>query len=87
MPTYEIEQYELCVSKYRVEAADQPEAIARLFEGQAEPVDESHEFIEIAKGVGLSADEHRDWVESLRARGISVGEVLPSIRSIEEVKS
>ena len=36
MPTYEIEQYELHAMKYRVEAATEAEAIAKLFQGEAE---------------------------------------------------
>jgi hypothetical protein len=34
MPTYEIEQYELHVQKYRVEADDEADAIAKLFQGE-----------------------------------------------------
>ena len=41
MPTYEIEQYELHAMKYHVEAATEAEAIAKLFQGEAEPVCQS----------------------------------------------
>jgi hypothetical protein len=87
MPTYEIEQYELCVMRYRIEAADEPEAIARLFDGQAEPVDDSQDFIEIARDRGLPAGDQQDLAASLRARGVTVDGVIPSIRSIEQVES
>lgn len=82
MPTYEIEQYELHVMKYRVEASGEAEAIAKLLDGEAEPVDGSLEYIEIAEDFGLPADEHRDLAETLRDRGVPVDAVIPSIRSI-----
>jgi hypothetical protein len=83
--TYEIEQYELHVQKYRIEAETEAEAIAKVFAGEAEPVDNSLEYVEIADDFGLPADDHRDLADALRDLGIQVGEVIPSIRSIEEV--
>jgi len=68
-----------------VEAATEAEAIARLFAGEAEPVDNSLEYVEVADDFGLPEDEYRDLAEALRDRGIQVREVIPSIRSIEEV--
>ena len=86
MPTYEVEQYELHVMKYRVEAATEADAIAKMFQGEAEPVCQSQEFIEIAEDFGLPAEECRDLAEALRALGVSVDDaVIPSIRSIERV--
>lgn len=85
MPTYQIEQYELHAMKYRVEAASKAEAIAKLFDGEAEPVCQSQEFIEIAEDYGLPADEHHELAEEVRAMNVSVNELIPSIRSIEEV--
>jgi type III secretion system FlhB-like substrate exporter len=85
MPTYEIEQYELHAMKYRVEAANQAEAIALLFAGEAEPVEQSQDMIEVANDYGLPVTEHRELAEALRALGVSVDAVIPSIRSIEEV--
>ena len=84
MPAFEIEQYELHVQKYTVEAADEAEAIAKLLEGLAEPVDNSQEYVEVADDFGLPADDHRDLAEALRGLGIQVDEVIPSIRSIVE---
>ena len=84
MPTFEIEQYELHAMKYRVEAANEAEAIAKLYQGEAEPVEQSQDFVEVADEYGLPADEHPDLAEALRNRGISVDAVIPSIRSIEE---
>ena len=68
-----------------MEAATEAEAIARLFAGEAEPVDNSLEYVEVADDFGLPEDEYRDLAEALRDRGIQVREVIPSIRSIEEV--
>lgn len=85
MPTYEIEQYEIHAMKYRVEATSEAEAIAKLLDGEAEPVCQSQDFIEIAEDYGLPADEHPDLAEALRVLGVPVdGRVIPSIRSIVE---
>ena len=86
MPTYEVEQYELHVMKYRVEAPSQAEAIAKVFHGEAEPVCQSQEFVEVADDFGLPAEECRDLAQALRALGVSVNDaVIPSIRSVEQV--
>jgi len=84
MPTYEIEQYELHVSKYRVQANSEDEALAKLFAGEGEPVDQSQEFIEVADDYGLPADEFPELVWQLTKLGVVVGDVIPSIRSVEE---
>jgi len=84
MPAYEIEQYKIHTMKYRVEASSEAEAIKMLFDGQAVPVDNGLEFIEVCEDLGLPADEHRELAEQLRSIGVSVGEhVIPSIRSVE----
>jgi hypothetical protein len=82
---YEIEQYEICVTKYRVQAASEAEAIAKLFDGGADAVDNSHEYIEIAENCGLPADEHQELAAELRSIGVPVDEIVPSIRSVEQV--
>ena len=86
MPTYEIEQYELHTMKYTVEAADEAEAIAKLLDGEAEPVDGSQEKIEVADDYGLSVEEHQELAKALRKRGVAVETVIPSIRSIEQIE-
>lgn len=87
MPVYEIEQYELHSSKYRVEASSEAEAIAKLLYGEADPVDDSLEYVEVADDFGLPVDENRELVEKLHKLGVPVSEhVIPSIRSIEEVE-
>ena len=46
MPLFQIEQYEIHITKYRVEAKDEAEAIAKLLDGKADPIDNSLEFVE-----------------------------------------
>lgn len=87
MPKYEIEQYELHAMTYEVEADSEAEAIKKVFDGLAIPMDNSLEYIEIAEDFGLPTDEYMDLADELRALGVSVGEaVIPSIRSIEQVE-
>jgi hypothetical protein len=86
MPTYEIEQYEICLTKYRVEASSEAEAIAMLLDGEADAIDNSHEYVEIAGDCGLPADEHLELAAELRALGVPVHEIIPSIRTIEQVE-
>jgi hypothetical protein len=87
VPRFEIEQYEIYVSKYRVEAESEAAAIQKLFDGENEPVDDSLEYVEVGEDIGLPVDEYRQLAEELRALGVSVGEdVIPSIRSIEEIQ-
>jgi hypothetical protein len=85
MPTYEIEQYELHVRAYRVEADSEAEAIAKLYAGEVEQLDEP-DCLEVADDYGLPVDEHRELADALRDLGEHVDEVIPSIRSIKEVK-
>lgn len=71
---------------YRVEATDEAQAVAKLFDGEAEPVEGSLEYVEVAEDYGLPADEYRDLADRLRSLGVPVDEVvIPSIRSITEV--
>lgn len=71
---------------YRVEATNEAEAVARVLNGTALPVDDSLDFIEVADDFGLPAEENRELADALRDLGIQVDEVIPSIRSIEEVR-
>jgi len=86
MPVYEIEQYEIHAMRYRIQATDEAQAVAKLLDGEAEPVDGGLEYIEICDDRGLPADEYRDLADQLRALGVPVDEaVIPSIRSIAKV--
>ena len=48
-------------------------------------LDNSHEYLEVAEDCGLPADEHQELAAELRSLGVPVDEIIPSIRSIEEV--
>lgn len=85
MPMFEIEQYEICTTKYQIEATSEAEAIAKLLDGGADAVDNSHEYIETAEDCGLPAEEHQQLAAELRTLGVPVDEIIPSIRSVEEV--
>lgn len=86
MPTFEIEQYEICLTKYRVEASSEAEAIAKLLDGEAEAIDNSHEYVEIAEDCGLPADEYPELTAALRELDVPIHEIIPSIRTIEQVE-
>ena len=85
MPLYEIEQYELHTQKYRVEADGEAEAISKLFNGEADPLDDSLEFIEVSDEFGMSRDDNLDLAKSLWAIDVLCTEVIPTVRSIEIV--
>lgn len=85
MPMFEIEQYELHVIKYKVKAKDEAQAIAKVLNDEAEPVDGSLEFVEVAEDFGLPADEDQHLARQLRKLRVQVDEVIPSIRSVERV--
>jgi hypothetical protein len=53
---------------------------------KAEPLDGRLDFIEVAEDYGLPTDEYRELADELRGLSVRVGEVIPSIRSIEEVE-
>jgi hypothetical protein len=85
MPMFEIEQYELHVSKYRVAADNRAEAIAKLFAGEVDSVEQSQEFIEVADEYGLSAEEFPELVQELKNLGVKgIKGVIPSVRGVEE---
>lgn len=87
MARYEIEQFELHIMRYRVEADTEAEAIAKLFEGEDEPVEQSQEYVEVAEDFGMPVEKNQELTEGLRSLGIPVGEaVIPSIRSIVRVE-
>jgi hypothetical protein len=88
MPTYEIEQYELHVMKYRIEADSEADAIARLLVGEGEPVDNSLEFADIADEYGMSLSENPELSSQLFDKGVVKGgdTIIGSIRSIRQVE-
>lgn len=87
MPTFEIEQYELHALKYRIEAKNEADAIVKLFNGEAEPVDDSLEYIEVAEDYGMPADQNQDLAKRLKKLGIAAGDdIIGSVRSIRQVE-
>ncbi len=86
MPLYEIEQYEIHAATFQVEAKNEAEAIAKLFNGEAEFQDNSLDYVETAEDVGLPVEEYRELVAQLQKLGVTVGpDVIPSIRCITEI--
>jgi hypothetical protein len=87
MRIYRIEQYELHVRGYIVSADSEADAIAKLFQGEADSIDDSLVFVEIADDHGMPVDEKRDLAGQLFDRNMmhSRDEVIPSIRNIEDI--
>ena len=65
---------------------DEAEAIARLFNGEADPIDNSLEYIEVADEYGMPANQNRTLVDQLHRLDIATGDIIPSIRTIEKVE-
>ncbi len=71
---------------YRIEAANEADAIARLFRGEAEPECQSQGYIEVTDTYGLPVEGHQELADALRALGVPVGDaVIPSVRSIKQL--
>ena len=88
MSSFEIEQYELHVLRYRVEADSEADAIVKLFQGEGDPIDDSLQFINISDDHGMSLSENPDLSSQLFDLGVvkSGENVIPSIRSIRQVE-
>lgn len=88
MPVYEDEQYELHAMTYRVEADDPADAIIQLLDGEAEAIDNSLDFIEVADERGMLVEDHPELADKLRTLGVPVDDrIIPSIRIISEIES
>ena len=86
MPTFEIEQYELHASTFRVNADNKAEAIAKLLAGKAHTVEQSHEFLQVADQYGFAVEDCPGIVEELKRLGVTgIKDVIPSVRGVEEV--
>ena len=83
--TFEIEQYELHVSRYRVSAPSAAEAIAQLLAGDGYLMGDGTEYLGIAEDHGLSADDNMELTGALQELGVVVEDTIPSIRSVREV--
>jgi hypothetical protein len=88
MPTYAIEQFELYVQGYLVEADSEADAIARFFRGDGKQDLTSIEFAGMANNYGLGLVERPDLASELLDRGVIKGDdtIIPSIRSVRLVQ-
>jgi hypothetical protein len=85
MSRFEIEQYELHVATYEVEALSAADAIRRLFDGDGTPFHGS-EYIGICEEVGLALADDPELAEELRRLGVKLREsMVPSIRSVRRI--
>ncbi len=83
---FEIEQYELHIATYEIEARSVADALGRLFQGDGTPFDGS-EYIGICEEMGLSLTDDPALAKELRRLGVKLkGTMVPSIRSIREVE-
>jgi hypothetical protein len=83
MPRYEIEVYELYISKIIVEADDAPAAVQKCKSGQGtEIVNGSLEFIEMADMYAVSA-EHASSHPKIRQELVDADTNLAGIYSVE----
>ena len=86
MAQFEIEQFEIHVSKYTVEAGSEAEAIAKLLQDDPNIIFEDSEYVEIATDYGLSVDDNPDLAEGLHALGVRISQdTIDSIRSVKQV--
>jgi len=86
MATYAIEQFELYVQGYLVEADSEADAIARFFCGEGKQELTSIEYAGISNDRGLSLAERPDLASDLMDLGVIKGDetIIPSIRSVRE---
>ena len=82
MARFEIEQYELHVATYEVEARSAAEAIQRLFEGDGDMCNGS-EYVGTCEQVGMNLADDQELLRQLRELGVKLrNSMVPSIRSV-----
>lgn len=82
---FEIEQYELHVATYEIEARSAAEAIQKMFNGDGDALS-GLEFIGTCNEVGIAATDASDLAAELRERGVEVtGAIIPSIRAVRQI--
>ena len=84
---YEVEQYELHVQRWRIEGTGEADVIAKVLMGEGEPL--SLVFVEVVDQLGMSLLENLDLANDLWERGVidTADTIVPSIRSVQEIKS
>jgi len=86
MARFQIEQYELHIATYEIEARSVADAIGRLFHGDGDMLDGS-EYAGTCDEIGLSLEDAPELAEELRSIGAPVrGSIVPSIRSVRQLE-
>ena len=86
MPLYEVEQYEVWTTKYRIEANSAAEAALMVFDGKGEGVDNSMDYVEACNAHGIDVLQDSEFCEAFVALGGELDDDrIPSIRSVEEI--
>jgi hypothetical protein len=87
MARFEIEQYELHVATYEVEAPSAAEAIRRLLDGDGDPLDGSV-YVRTSDDVGMNVADDPHLAQELRELGVQVrGSIVPSIRRVRRLEN
>jgi hypothetical protein len=82
---FEIEQYELHVATYEVEARSVADAIRRLFNGDGDAPAGS-EYLGACDQIGMSLEDDLQLAKELYRLGVQVrGMIVPSIRSVRRL--
>lgn len=84
---YEVTQYEIHFQRYRVDAKSEAEAVQKVLDGDGSLIPSTSEesYLESAEDLGMSADDNKELADELRELGIAVGDIIPTIRSVEQV--
>jgi hypothetical protein len=83
MARFKIEQYEIHITEYEIEAEDAAEAIQKLNNGDGDITNINSNSYGIPDGYGMSVGKlSKKEAEKL---GLSFGEIVPGIRSVREL--
>ena len=85
--TFEIEQYELHVRAYRVEANRRGRGHSPTVQRRSGPHRQFARIHRSGRRIRMPADQNRTLADQLRSLGIAVDDdIIPSIRTIEKVE-
>ncbi len=83
LETYCVEQYELHVTTYEIDAQGAAHAIRRVLDGAASIVEPSPELCGIPSDLGMTIEENCELHKQLQALGVPLtGTRINSIRSV-----